>query len=449
DHGGGGRPAGQDRAAAGRGGGGGRAGRGRDAAGGLAGDRQRLRRRDRVRARHRGDRAAGGGQAGVGAAVPRVLRARRGDRVGARDPRLPAAGAVADPPGAVRRHGARRHVHADDPAQAGGHAQHHALAQPHADRAHRPGVPGLRDPAARQDQRRGGAAGLRAHAHAEGRADRRAGERGGRDAGQRLGHRRALDGRGGGRTAGPVRGDQQRGPGGARARRESGAREDLRFSFSSPQGLETYAHERLHAVAQTLRFLAAAARVLTAAAPAQAEPAPPAEDAPQASSYPPPATLVAAQAAGDRLDTAKKTRPVAPGITLTSFDRLDPLGWLRADALTADLGGGASADYVFSGEVSKTEPLSGPAGRSRAVAAVNGDFFDINNSGAAQGIGVQNGELIQSPIAGHDNAVAISGDGVGRVLKMHFDGTATPEDGTPITLTQFNQRIQAGGVGLF
>lgn len=200
---------------------------------------------------------------------------------------------------------------------------------------------------------------------------------------------------------------------------------------------------------QTLRLLAAAALVLTAAAPAQAEPAPPAEDAPQASSYPPPSTLVAAQAAGDRLDTAKKTRPVAPGITLTSFDRLDPLGWLRADALTADLGGGASADYVFSGEVSKTEPLSGPAGRSRAVAAVNGDFFDINNSGAAQGIGVQNGELIQSPIAGHDNAVAISGDGVGRVLKMHFDGTATPEGGTPITLTQFNQRIQAGGVGLF
>src|SRR5690606_29506858 len=202
-------------------------------------------------------------------------------------------------------------------------------------------------------------------------------------------------------------------------------------------------------VVQTLRLLAAAALVLTAAAPAQAEPAPPAEDAPQASSYPPPSTLVAAQAAGDRLDTAKKTRPVAPGITLTSFDRLDPLGWLRAGALTADLGGGASADYVFSGEVSKTEPLSGPAGRSFAVAAVNGDFFDINNSGAAQGIGVQNGELIQSPIAGHDNAVAISGDGVGRVLKMHFDGTATPEGGTPITLTQCNQRIQAGGVGLF
>ncbi|WP_246147704.1 phosphodiester glycosidase family protein [Nonomuraea turkmeniaca] len=204
---------------------------------------------------------------------------------------------------------------------------------------------------------------------------------------------------------------------------------------------------------QTLRLLAATALLLgplaVTGAPAQADPVPPAEDALEASSYPPPSTLLARAAAGQpRLETAKKTRPVAPGISLTSFDTYDALGWLRADAITADLGG-AKADYVFSGEVSKTEPLSGPAKRSRAVAAVNGDFFDINNSGAAQGIGVQDGNLIQSPVAGHDNAVAVTGDGVGRVLKMYFEGTATPAGGSPITLTQFNQIVQGGGVGLF
>ncbi|WP_246064455.1 phosphodiester glycosidase family protein [Nonomuraea longispora] len=203
---------------------------------------------------------------------------------------------------------------------------------------------------------------------------------------------------------------------------------------------------------QTLRLLAAAALVLAPVAlsvPAQADPAPPAEDAPPASSYPPPSTLITKAAEGrQRLETTKRTRPVAPGISLTSFDTYDPLGWLRADAITADLGG-ARADYVFSGEVSKTEPLSGPARRSHAVAAVNGDFFDINNSGAAQGIGVQDGTLVQSPVAGHENAVAITGEGVGRVLKMYFEGTATPDGGSPITLTQFNQIVQDGGVGLF
>ncbi|MFI9591628.1 phosphodiester glycosidase family protein [Nonomuraea sp. NPDC052265] len=207
---------------------------------------------------------------------------------------------------------------------------------------------------------------------------------------------------------------------------------------------------------QTLRFLAAAALVLgpvALSAPAQADPTPPAEDALKASSYPPPSTLISQATAGQpRLETAKRTRPVAPGLSLTSFDTYDALGWLRADALTADLGGGKGgprADYVFSGEVTRTEPLSGPAGRSRAVAAVNGDFFDINNSGAAQGIGVQDGTLVQSPAAGHDNAVAVTGDGVGRVLKMYFEGTATPSGGAPIALTQFNQMVQNGGVGLF
>ncbi|WP_237108745.1 phosphodiester glycosidase family protein [Nonomuraea sp. MG754425] len=208
---------------------------------------------------------------------------------------------------------------------------------------------------------------------------------------------------------------------------------------------------------QTLRFLAAAALVLGPVAvstPAQADPTPPAEDTlTTASSYPAASTLLApTTAAPQRLETAKKTRPVAPGISLTSFDTYDELGWLRADAVTAELGGTASgnrADYVFSGEVTRTEPLSGPAKRSRAVAAVNGDFFDINNSGAAQGIGVQDGTLVQSPAAGHENAVAVTADGVGRVLKMYFEGTATPAGGTPVKLTQFNQIVQSGGVGLF
>ncbi|WP_235855048.1 phosphodiester glycosidase family protein [Nonomuraea aridisoli] len=202
---------------------------------------------------------------------------------------------------------------------------------------------------------------------------------------------------------------------------------------------------------QTLRILASALLLapLALSAPAQADPTPPAEDALQASSYPESSTLLArAAVAQPRLETAKTTRPVAPGISLTSFDTYDALGWLRADALTADLGS-AEADYVFSGEVSRTEPLSGPVTRSRAVAAVNGDFFDINNSGAAQGIGVQDGTLVQSPVAGHENAVAISGDGVGRVIKMYFEGTATPAGGSPIALTQFNQIIQRDGVGLF
>ena len=184
-----------------------------------------------------------------------------------------------------------------------------------------------------------------------------------------------------------------------------------------------------------------------------------AEDAPAASSYPAssvalagaagvaPATADGVEPAGG-LETAKTTRPVAPGLDLTSFDRYDAEGWLRADALTADLSGGVTVDYVNSGAVTRDEPLRAAVDRSRAVAAVNGDFFDINNSGAAQGVGIRSGDLIQSPVAGHPNAAAISAEGLGRIIQVGFEGSATLPAG-PVPLTQFNNMVQRDGIGVF
>ncbi|MCK1809661.1 MULTISPECIES: phosphodiester glycosidase family protein [unclassified Micromonospora] len=188
----------------------------------------------------------------------------------------------------------------------------------------------------------------------------------------------------------------------------------------------------------------------TAAGPSPVAPpaATAAEDAPRASSRPDPAVALAGVEPAGGLETAKSTRPVAPGLSLTSFDRYDAAGWLRADALTADLGGGLTVDYVNSGEVTRDEPLRAAVDRSRAVAAVNGDFFDINNSGAAQGVGIRSGELVQSPIAGHPNAVGISAQGIGRVVEVGFEGAATLPAG-PVPLTQFNNMVQRDGVGVF
>ncbi|TWJ26194.1 calcineurin-like phosphoesterase family protein [Micromonospora endolithica] len=204
----------------------------------------------------------------------------------------------------------------------------------------------------------------------------------------------------------------------------------------------------------------------TAGAAAPPAPAPPAgtaaEDVPRASSYASGSVTLAADPAASvattatpagvepagGLETTKTTRPVAPGLDLTSFDRYDAAGWLRADALTADLRGGITVDYVNSGAVSRAAPLRGAVDAARAVAAVNGDFFDINNSGAAQGVGIRDGELVQSAVDGHRNAAAITGDGLGRVVEVNFDGTAALPAG-PVPLTQFNNMVQANGVGVF
>ncbi|MEV6397932.1 phosphodiester glycosidase family protein [Streptomyces sp. NPDC051907] len=175
---------------------------------------------------------------------------------------------------------------------------------------------------------------------------------------------------------------------------------------------------------------------------------------------PPPASGAAGEprtvADGDGIETARTSRPIAPGVSLTSYDRLESDKWLRVDALSVDLDGtGAGADYLHSGKVADRRSVSelaaahdaGP-GR-RTVAAINADFFDINQTGAPQGPGVKDGELTQSPAPGAHRAVGIGPGGAGRVLQLYFDGSlALPSGVHP--LTAYNAaNVPAGGIGAY
>lgn len=126
---------------------------------------------------------------------------------------------------------------------------------------------------------------------------------------------------------------------------------------------------------------------------------------------PPPASNPAGQtgavADGDGIETARTSRPVAPGVRLSSYDRLESDKWLRVDNLSVDLAGsGVRADYLSSGKVSERHTVSElaaghDAGRGRrTVAAINADFFDINQTGAPEGIGIKDGATVQSPAPG-------------------------------------------------
>ncbi|RDI17788.1 calcineurin-like phosphoesterase family protein [Lentzea flaviverrucosa] len=141
-----------------------------------------------------------------------------------------------------------------------------------------------------------------------------------------------------------------------------------------------------------------------------------------------------------RIETERVERPVAPGVTLSSFDWYRPDGWVRGDALAVDLTK-AQVGYVDPGTVSQAVPLSQQTGR--AVAAVNGDFFDIDNSNAPEGVGVQDGQLRKS---GGGRAAGIDAAGVGSVMETFFEGTL---NGTH-ELTQLNSaRIDVDGIGVF
>lgn len=158
----------------------------------------------------------------------------------------------------------------------------------------------------------------------------------------------------------------------------------------------------------------------------------------------------------DGIETARSSRPVAPGVRLTSYDRLEADKWLRVDALSVDLSGsGVEADYLSSGKVAHRGSVSELAARHepgegrRTVAAVNADFFDINQTGAPQGPGIKDGRVTHSPAAGANRAVGIGPQGAGRVLQLYFDGTLTVPGGSHALGAYNAANVPAGGIGAY
>jgi exopolysaccharide biosynthesis protein len=212
-----------------------------------------------------------------------------------------------------------------------------------------------------------------------------------------------------------------------------------------------------------LTMLAATASALAFAAPASAEPIlDPNASTSDAATYPGDDFLAnahqATAATAPRTETASRARPVAPGVTLRSFDRYGPDAytgaptWLQADSLSVDLTKGTTVDYLFPGQVAKGEPLSATANRANAVAAVNGDFFDINNSTAPLGVGIQNGRLIQSPDtdgAWRQSSAILTESGIGDIGEVLFQGTIrTPVGDRPLAGVN-KPTLQTNGVEAF
>src|SRR5690625_1776799 len=144
--------------------------------------------------------------------------------------------------------------------------------------------------------------------------------------------------------------------------------------------------------------------------------------------------------------------PVAPGMTLTEFARLEDDGWTTGSVLTVELDEDITADYQYSGTVTEPETIGAGAERVGARAAINGDFFDINNSFAPHGIGVSQDEgLVTSPAPGHEDAVVFGADGAAGLAEVFLEGTVSRDStGDEFPLTAVNSHaVDKDGVGLY
>lgn len=146
----------------------------------------------------------------------------------------------------------------------------------------------------------------------------------------------------------------------------------------------------------------------------------------------------------------QETTPAGPGMRLVRFETLDPRGYSRAQLLDVDLSTeGVAAELLTAPTVSSVDRTSAMVDREGAVAGVNGDFFDINGTGAALGAEIDDGELRKAPAADDRRSATVDDAGLGAIAQVSLEGTVTLPSGD-VTLGGLNQTsVPAGAVAAF
>ena len=130
--------------------------------------------------------------------------------------------------------------------------------------------------------------------------------------------------------------------------------------------------------------------------------------------------------------TSDATYEIAPGLTIREWDQTDYRGPIRANLLTVDLNAAnISLDYLGAPYAVRRQTVSEMGAAAGVIGAVNGDFFDISDTGAALGVGIDRERgLLQGSTTGWipENA------------SFYLDAAGTPQIGPLVTKTKLRQR---------
>ena len=171
------------------------------------------------------------------------------------------------------------------------------------------------------------------------------------------------------------------------------------------------------------------------------------------------------------IDFVAGPKAVAPGVTFQTFKVPTSHGSTRVYLVTADLNNPhVHAGLLYSGAVAARQTVLRMAEDQGAIAAVNGNFFDIDESehpgvpatGAPSGPAVIDGYPLEAAVpaaqqfgwqplrgdAGED-VVGVGTDGVARVARLTLRGDIRTPDAT-LPLGGLNQyALPVGSIGLF
>ncbi len=148
---------------------------------------------------------------------------------------------------------------------------------------------------------------------------------------------------------------------------------------------------------------------------------------------------------------------MAPGIDYRTWDQLEPRGpsipqTVRFQLVTVDIVNPANSfDLLSTEKVAAGTTVHKMAEATGAVAAVNGDFFDIGDTGAPLGVGrARKGGLRHAPESGWNSSFWVDGNGRPHVGELPFVGKFRNNKHPNITFSGFNSPVvPRGGVGVY
>jgi hypothetical protein len=140
---------------------------------------------------------------------------------------------------------------------------------------------------------------------------------------------------------------------------------------------------------------------------------------------------------------------VAPGLTFRRWDQRDARGSIRAYLLTANLRKpGLSLQYAGPEQVAARDELTDMLKPDKAVAGVNGDFFDISDTAAPLGVGIDGSAVLHGPAQGWMKSFFLPSKGMAQTGDLPVEASVPklPDLG----ITNFNSpRVLLDGIGVY